>query len=126
MLASASASAAEQLVDEGLATDAVPFVTNSLRIVVPAGNPAGVTGLEDLAEEDLLVGLCAEEVPCGQFGREALDRAGVIPSIDTNEPSGVVYASLTTSGRRSASAATTRRASSGVATVRVGRPIWVP
>lgn len=86
VFASASASDVEQLVDEGLATGAVPFVTNSLRIVVPAGNPAGITGLEDLAEGDLLVGLCAEEVPCGRFGREALDRAGVIPSIDTNEP----------------------------------------
>ena len=35
---------------------------------------------------DLLIGLCAEEVPCGEFGREALANAGVTPSIDTNEP----------------------------------------
>ena len=53
---------------------------------MPAGNEAGVAGLDDFANADLLVGLCAEEVPCGEFGREALANAGVTPSIDTNEP----------------------------------------
>ncbi len=33
-----------------------------------------------------MIGLCAEEVPCGEFGREALANAGVTPSIDTDEP----------------------------------------
>jgi molybdate transport system substrate-binding protein len=61
-------------------------VTNLLEIAVPAGNEAGVTGLDDFANPDLLIGLCAEEVPCGEFGREALANAGVTPSIDTNEP----------------------------------------
>ena len=42
--------------------------------------------LEDFANEDLLIGLCAEDVPCGDFGRQALDNAGITPSIDTNEP----------------------------------------
>jgi molybdate transport system substrate-binding protein len=62
------------------------FVRNQLQIAVPAGNPAGVTGLADLANEDLLIGLCAEDVPCGDFARTALENAGVTPSIDTNEP----------------------------------------
>jgi molybdate transport system substrate-binding protein len=30
--------------------------------------------------------LCAEEVPCGDFGRQALEKAGVTPAIDTDEP----------------------------------------
>ncbi|HWC68428.1 MAG TPA: molybdate ABC transporter substrate-binding protein, partial [Acidimicrobiales bacterium] len=38
------------------------------------------------ADADLLIGLCAEEVPCGEFGREALSNADVTPSIDSNEP----------------------------------------
>jgi molybdate transport system substrate-binding protein len=62
------------------------FVRNRLQIAVPAGNPAGITGLEDFANEDLLIGLCAEEVPCGSFSRQALENAGVTPAIDTNEP----------------------------------------
>ena len=63
-----------------------PSWTNQLEIAVPAGNPGGVAGLDDFADADLLIGLCAEEVPCGEFGREALANAGVTPSIDTNEP----------------------------------------
>ncbi len=62
------------------------FVTNVLQIAVPAGNPGEVAGLEDFASEELLIGLCAEDVPCGDFGRQALENAGVTPAIDTNEP----------------------------------------
>ena len=83
---SANTSNMDQVVDGGAAGDPKAFVTNLLEIAVPAGNEAGVTGLDDFANPDLLVGLCADEVPCGEFGREALASAGVTPSIDTNEP----------------------------------------
>jgi molybdate transport system substrate-binding protein len=76
----------DQVVDGGAASDPEGFVTNLLEIAVPAGNGPEVTGLDDFANPDLLIGLCAEEVPCGEFGREALANAGVTPSIDTNEP----------------------------------------
>lgn len=62
------------------------FASNRLQIVVPSGNPAGVTGLADFADPELLIGLCAEGVPCGDFGRRALEAAGVIAAPDTNEP----------------------------------------
>jgi molybdate transport system substrate-binding protein len=62
------------------------FAANHLQIAVPADNPGGVAGLEDFADESLLLGLCAEEVPCGHLARQALARAGVTPSIDTTEP----------------------------------------
>ena len=62
------------------------FATNTLAIAVPAGNEAGVAGLEAFGDEDLLVGLCAEEVPCGALARRALDAAGVTPAPDTDEP----------------------------------------
>lgn len=65
--------------------DPVAFGTNPLELAVPAGNPGGVTELADLADDELLVGLCAEEVPCGRFAREALTGAGVEPSIDSDE-----------------------------------------
>jgi ABC-type molybdate transport system substrate-binding protein len=42
------------LIDQGVLTaPAVPYVTNSLTIMVPAGNPGHVTGLADLARPDL-------------------------------------------------------------------------
>lgn len=62
------------------------FAENRLQIAVPAGNPAGVEGVADFANENLLVGLCAQGVPCGDLARELLQRAGVSPAIDSNEP----------------------------------------
>lgn len=87
VVASASATVMDDLVEAG-AVDGEPrdFATNELAIVVPAGNPAGIEGLADFADEDALVGLCAEEVPCGDLGRQALDKAGVEAAPDTNEP----------------------------------------
>jgi molybdate transport system substrate-binding protein len=44
------------LIDQGVLTGpAVPYVTNSLTIMVPAGNPGHVKGLADLARPDLHV-----------------------------------------------------------------------
>ncbi len=87
VFASADTSNMDQVAEAGeVAGQAEIFVTNLLQIAVPAGNEAGVTGLDDFAHEDLLIGLCAEDVPCGEFGRQALAGAGVTPAIDTNEP----------------------------------------
>ena len=62
------------------------FARNTMAIAVPAGNPGGVTGLDDLARPELLVGLCAETVPCGQLTRQVLLRAAVEAQPDTEEP----------------------------------------
>jgi molybdate transport system substrate-binding protein len=87
VFASANTSTMDQVAEAGEVEGEVQiFVINSLQIAVPEGNPAGVAGLDDFAREELLIGLCAEDVPCGEFGREALANAGVTASIDTNEP----------------------------------------
>lgn len=86
VFASSNPSNMTQLVEAGAVADPVDFVANQLQIAVPPGNPAGVTGLGDFTDPELLFGLCAEDVPCGQFGRTALANADVTPSIDTNEP----------------------------------------
>ncbi len=84
------ASANTSNMDQVTAADAAEgepeiFALNTLEIAVPAGNEAGVDGLDDFGNPDLLIGLCAAEVPCGQFGREALSKAGVTPAEDTDE-----------------------------------------
>lgn len=75
------------LVDEG-AVDGEPTVvaTNDLTIGVPAGNPAGLEGVESFEEGSLLLGVCAPEVPCGDLAAQMFDAAGVDPIIDTEEP----------------------------------------
>ena len=86
VFASANTSNMAEVVDEGLAADPEVFALNDLQIVVPAGNPAGVESLDDFADADLLIGLCAAEVPCGDLGRQALAAAGVEARPDTEEP----------------------------------------
>lgn len=86
VIATAATSNMEELVEaEALDGEPTDFATNSLELAVPTGNPGDVDGLDDLANEDLVVGLCNEEVPCGRFAREALTAAGIEPSIDTDE-----------------------------------------
>jgi molybdate transport system substrate-binding protein len=86
VFASANTSNMDQVVEADEASDPEIFVTNVLQIAVPPGNPGGMTGLDDFAREELFIGLCEEAVPCGDFGRQALENAGVTPSIDTNTP----------------------------------------
>jgi molybdate transport system substrate-binding protein len=59
------------------AAEPVVFTTNLAQIIVEARNPHGITGVADLANEDLIVISCAPEVPCGRYTQQVLDNAGV-------------------------------------------------
>lgn len=61
------------------------FARNTLQLVVPAGNPGRVTGLEDLARTSLVIALCAPQVPCGEAAEAVLAAAGVTPAPDSLE-----------------------------------------
>lgn len=70
-----------------VAPDAVQVLAaNTMALVVPADNPGSVTGIDDLADPELLVGLCAAGVPCGDLARRVLANAEVTASIDSDEP----------------------------------------
>ncbi|SDN28193.1 molybdate transport system substrate-binding protein [Geodermatophilus siccatus] len=83
----ASANEAQMTVvtDAGMADEPQVFAANVLQIAVPAGNPAGVTGLADLAREDLTIAVCAPQVPCGAAAEDVLTAAGVTAAPDTLE-----------------------------------------
>ena len=85
VFASAAGTPMQAVVDAGLAEDPIVFATNTLELVVPKGNPAGVTGLADLADPDLRVALCDASVPCGAASAELLEREGVVAAPDTLE-----------------------------------------
>jgi len=54
----------------------VLFATNTLTLIVPPGNPAGITGLDaSLAGKKLVV--CAPGVPCGAATQKLAELAGV-------------------------------------------------
>ncbi|MBF6230381.1 molybdate ABC transporter substrate-binding protein [Nocardia farcinica] len=63
----------------------VTFVRNRLQIAVPAGNPAGITGLADFGRPEPVLALCAEQVPCGAAARKVFDLAGITAQPDTRE-----------------------------------------
>jgi molybdate transport system substrate-binding protein len=85
VFASAAQPPMQTVIDAGLASDAVVFAMNTLELVVPAGNPGGVTGLDDLARPELRVALCDVTVPCGAASETLLERQGVAASADTLE-----------------------------------------
>ena len=60
------------------AAEPVVFATNVAQIIVAPGNPLGITSLADLADEDLVVVVCAPEVPCGKYATTVFDNAGVL------------------------------------------------
>lgn len=66
------------------------FATNRLALVVPAGNPASVSDLDDLVERGLDVAVCAPEVPCGAYAAEALTGTGLEPVTFERSVRGVV------------------------------------
>ncbi len=57
--------------------DGAVFATNTLRIAVPPGNPAGVEDLADLSDDSVATALCAPEVPCGAATTAVTDAEGV-------------------------------------------------
>jgi len=84
----------------------VVFATNLLAIIVPKGNPAGITGVADLAKPDVKVVVCAPEVPCGKYATQVFDAAkitvtpvsqeqnvkGVVTKVTSGEAdAGIVY-----------------------------------
>ena len=63
------------------------FATNHLVLATPAGNPAGIEAISALADPELLIGICAIDVPCGRLAGLALDLVGIQPAADTEETS---------------------------------------
>jgi molybdate transport system substrate-binding protein len=78
VFASADTTNMDKLTQAGLNDSApVVFSTNLLTVIVPKGNPKGITGVADLSAPDLKVVLCAEQVPCGTYAKQVLDAAKV-------------------------------------------------
>lgn len=86
VFAAASGTTMTTVTDAALA-DGEPtvFVTNTLEIAVPTGNPGAVTGLADLADPALSIAICAVEVPCGAASKSVFDAAGIVAAPDTLE-----------------------------------------
>jgi molybdate transport system substrate-binding protein len=120
------ASADERTMEIVVDADAVAghprvFATNTLAIIVEAGNPLGIVDLADLTDPELIVVSCDPSVPIGAYTQQVLDAAAVEIPFDSYEENvrsvaakvelgeadaGIVYASdVTAAGRAAAGVA---------------------
>jgi molybdate transport system substrate-binding protein len=53
------------------------FASNTLEIMVAAGNPKHIKSVADLANSDVKVVVCASDVPCGAYTQDVFKKAGV-------------------------------------------------
>ncbi len=89
VLASADTTTMTRALDDGLVAG-VPadFATNTLTIVTPPGNPAGIASFADLADSAVQVVVCAPQVPCGA-ATEKVENATGVTLTPVSEESGV-------------------------------------
>lgn len=93
---------------DALAAGPAAFATNTMVLVTPAGNPAGVTAVSDLQSGDAAYVVCVETAPCGKVAQELLasnaitvapvslevDVKAVLAKVTSDEAdAGLVYAS---------------------------------
>lgn len=84
VLATADERTMRRAVAAGVVGEPVGFARNQMVVAWPSTGPA--RRVEDLADDRLLVGLCAPQVPCGAAAREGLAAAGVQAAPDTEDP----------------------------------------
>jgi molybdate transport system substrate-binding protein len=84
VFASANMEEMGHLIEAGLVNSGAPqvFVHNRLVVILPAGNPAGLTSLADLRRPGLKLVLAAEDVPAGKYARRALDSLNAVYGAD--------------------------------------------
>ena len=103
VFASADTANMDKLVADGLeGDDPQDFATNTLEIVVPPGNPAGIQDFQDLAAPDLDLVTCAPEVPCGAAAQSVAEAAGVTLQPVSEEQSVTDVLAKVTSGEADA------------------------
>lgn len=76
VLATANNSTMDEAVSQSLVGEPTEFATNVLTLIVPEGNPAGITGLDSSLDDKNLV-ICAPEVPCGEATGKLAKALGV-------------------------------------------------
>jgi molybdate transport system substrate-binding protein len=85
VFAAASPATMKTVTTAGAANTPTDFVSNTLEIAVPKGNPHKITGLQDFSDESRRIALCAPQVPCGAAAVKVFAEAKVVPKPDTLE-----------------------------------------
>ena len=77
---SADAANPQALADEDLVDGTVEaFATNHLTIIVPSGNPAGITSARDLGRANVRILAAGEDVPITRYAEQVVAKLGALP-----------------------------------------------
>lgn len=101
VFASADAKNMDSAASQSLVGASTSFASNTLTLVTPADNPAGITGLDASLEGHKLV-VCAEGVPCGNATAALSTKLGVTLSPVSEEQSVTDVLGKVTSGQADA------------------------
>ena len=86
ILITANAATINRALDSGwIAGEVVVIATNRIVLALAPGNPGGITSLDALSAEGLLIGACAVEVPCGALADQAIEVLELHAALDTRE-----------------------------------------
>jgi molybdate transport system substrate-binding protein len=88
VFASANTKLPEQLYEQGLVEKPVVFTRNTLILIVPRSNPAGIHSVYDLRNAGVKLVIAAAGVPVGDYTRTVLHNLGlddVVSNVVSNE-----------------------------------------
>ena len=88
VFASANTTLPQQLFQKGLCSQPVVFTRNTLVLIVPRSNPAGIHSVYDLTRSGIKLDVAAASVPVGSYTRQILKNMGlssVLSNVVSNE-----------------------------------------
>jgi molybdate transport system substrate-binding protein len=77
VFAAASPKQPAALYAKGLVEKPAEFATNTLVLIVPKGNPAHITSVNDITKPGVKLVICNATVPCGDYARTAFKNLGI-------------------------------------------------
>lgn len=84
VFASADTANVVALLEVGQAEAPVVFACNQLTIIVPAGNPAGITGAQDVGRAGVRVVAAGDEVPITKYAVQLVTNLGIADAYAAN------------------------------------------
>ena len=105
VVATADNATMTKLVDAGLVEGPATFAHNKLEIVVRPGNPKAITGVADLARDDIVFVTEDDTVPAGRYAAQMLQAAGITVNPKSREPNVKAAIGRVTSGEADATIA---------------------
>ena len=88
VFASANTTLPQQLFQRGLCSQPVVFTRNTLVLIVPKSNPAGIHSVYDMTRSGIKLDVAASSVPVGSYTRQILKNMGltsVLNNVVSNE-----------------------------------------